>query len=120
MWLPTANNRRFAMSDEIAQDDEGFEIADFGVDEPEDEEEGRGDGSNQDGPRYDPPSKPAARSAPATSAAEAKPSTNTTRDIPRDSLDGDTIFAVGEEGDKWSDDDAEDAEEGRNLVGKNA
>ncbi|KAH9828923.1 Membrane protein PTM1 [Teratosphaeria destructans] len=26
LWRPTANNRRFAMSDEIAQDDDGFEI----------------------------------------------------------------------------------------------
>merc|ERR1711900_16038 len=33
MWRPTANNRRFATSDELAQDDEGFEIADFGAEE---------------------------------------------------------------------------------------
>ncbi|RMZ76704.1 hypothetical protein DV737_g4686, partial [Chaetothyriales sp. CBS 132003] len=26
LWRPTANNRRFAMSDELAQDDDGFEI----------------------------------------------------------------------------------------------
>lgn len=31
VWRPTANNRRFAMSDELAQDDDGtFEIADLG------------------------------------------------------------------------------------------
>jgi hypothetical protein len=36
--------------------------------------------------------------------------------LPRDSLDGETIFAVGDE-DKWSDDEA-DGEEREGLVGK--
>ncbi|TKA29225.1 hypothetical protein B0A50_03735 [Salinomyces thailandicus] len=41
VWRPSANNRRFAMSDEIAQDDDGFEIAslrdsfDFDLEDPE-------------------------------------------------------------------------------------
>ncbi|KAN0083220.1 hypothetical protein V8E54_002308 [Elaphomyces granulatus] len=30
LWRPTANNRRFAMSDELAQDDDAFEIRSFG------------------------------------------------------------------------------------------
>ncbi|KAA8914869.1 lung seven transmembrane receptor-domain-containing protein [Sphaerosporella brunnea] len=43
LWRPTANNRRFAMSDELAQDEDGgFEIASIGggseLDEDEDEE----------------------------------------------------------------------------------
>ena len=40
--------------------------------------------------------------------------------LPRESLDGETIFAIGEEGDKWSDDgDGEENEgEGRRLTGK--
>ena len=44
VWRPTANNRRFAMSDEIAQDDDGtFEIGDIGApDDSEDEEENVG------------------------------------------------------------------------------
>ncbi|KAI9743859.1 MAG: hypothetical protein M1818_002593 [Claussenomyces sp. TS43310] len=109
MWLPTANNRRFAMSDELAQDDEGFEVADFGADGDDsgDEEEGRAQGGQ--GPRYDPTPKPSA------------PKQNTTRDLPRESLDGETVFAVGEDGDKWSDDDEpHNLTEGRKLVGKEA
>jgi len=102
LWRPTANNRRFAMSDELAQDDEGFEIADFGAeDEDEDDPESaavhRGDRTQpgQEGPRYDPP-----------------PGANTAKVIPRESLDGETIFAVGEDGDRWSD-DGSDEERGK-------
>jgi len=42
LWRPTQNNRRFAMSDELAQDEDGgFEIASIGGSElDEDEEEG--------------------------------------------------------------------------------
>ncbi|KAL2075581.1 hypothetical protein VTL71DRAFT_524 [Oculimacula yallundae] len=107
LWRPTANNRRFAMSDELAQDDEGFEIADFGVDDddeddPENAGAHRGDRTQpgQEGPRYDP--------APATNAPKA---------IPRESLDGETIFAVGEDGDRWSDDGSDEEERGK-LVTK--
>ncbi|KAL7270901.1 Membrane protein ptm1 [Rhizina undulata] len=38
LWRPTANNRRFAMSEELAQDDDGFEIASIAG--SEDEERG--------------------------------------------------------------------------------
>ncbi len=82
------------MSDELGQeDDEGFEIASFGAeDEDEDDPENaaarRGDRTQpgQEGPRYDPP-----------------PGANTAKEIPRESLDGETIFAVGEDADRWSD-----------------
>lgn len=103
LWRPTRNNRRFAMSDELAQDDEGFEIADFGADDEDDDDlenvaARMGDRTRpgQEGPRYDPPK-----------------GANTAKEIPRESIDGDTIFAVGEDGDRWSD---EVSEEGRNLV----
>ncbi|KAI5284144.1 hypothetical protein KEM52_003054, partial [Ascosphaera acerosa] len=43
LWRPTVNNRRFAMSDEIAQDDEGFEIRSMGS-SFDDEEDGRAAG----------------------------------------------------------------------------
>jgi hypothetical protein len=102
VWRPTANNKRFAMSDELAQDDEGFEIADFGAeDEDEDLENAAGHRSDraQEGPRYDPP-----------------PGANTARDIPRESIDEETIFAVGEEGDRWSEDGSAD-EDSKKLVG---
>jgi hypothetical protein len=96
MWRPTANNRRFAMSDEIAQDDEGFEIA--SLRDSLDEEDGR---SGQP-PSYD----PAPRQHNANRDASPLPAPKAQRPIvpPRESLDGDTIFAVGED-DKWSDDD---------------
>ncbi len=89
------------MSDELAQDDEGFEIADFGVEDDSDEDPEsaaahRGDRTQpgQEGPRYDPP-----------------PGANTAKEIPRESLDGETMFAVGEE-DRWSD-DGSDEERGK-------
>ncbi|CAG8976081.1 hypothetical protein HYALB_00002359 [Hymenoscyphus albidus] len=114
VWRPTANNRRFAMSDELAQDDEGFEIADFGAEDDEDDDvesaaAHRGDRTQpgQEGSRYDPVS---AKSTRHPSGA------NTAKEITRDSLDGDTIFAVGEDGDRWSEDGSDD--EGRDkLVG---
>ncbi|RAL68531.1 hypothetical protein DID88_007258 [Monilinia fructigena] len=103
VWRPSANNRRFAMSDELAQDDEGFEIADFGAeDDDEDDVENsaarRGDQTQSgQGARYDPP-----------------PGAHTAKEIPRESIDGETIFAVGEDGDRWSDDD-DDSEAGKKL-----
>ena len=108
LWRPTANNRRFAMSDELAQDDEGFEIADFGAGEEDEDdadlENGITNGAPRE-PRYDAPPGP----PPANKANEAA-------NVPRDSLDGETIFAVGEDGDRWSDDGSDDEEEGKKLV----
>lgn len=96
MWRPTANNRRFAMSDEIAQDDEGFEIASL-RDSLDDEEGGER--------AYDPGLRPA---APRSESRDASPlpAPRPQKPVipPRESLDGDTIFAVGED-DKWSDDE---------------
>jgi hypothetical protein len=102
----------------LAQDDEGFEIADFGEegDDSGDEEDGRGN----EGARYDAPSKSVSKQAPHQTSSEPEAQASTTpKTIPRESLDGETIFAVGDEdGDKWSDDDDDD-NEGRKLVGKN-
>lgn len=120
VWRPTANNRRFAMSDELAQvrsfsdsktdiyadhcsqDDDGtFEInnMDIGAPDDSDDEEAH---------------------------VGTKPSINTTRDgqtsgvtnggahQSRTSLDGETIFAIGDD-DKLSDDEDE-SDEDRGLV----
>lgn len=89
LWRPTANNRRFAMSDELAQDDEGFEIASFGG--SLDEEDARS------------PNPTPSRGNESLSPVPPKPVNENHNTRP--SLDGETIFAVGEDGDKWSDDE---------------
>lgn len=117
VWRPTANNRRFAMSDEIAQDEDGgFEFADVGApDDSDDEEANVGKPPNRSGnpgastrpeSLYTPPSGP----PPSQSRAAPKAAS------PRDSFeeDSETIFAVGEDGDKFSDD--EDDEDTAKLV----
>ncbi|MCJ1357064.1 MAG: hypothetical protein MMC33_007060 [Icmadophila ericetorum] len=92
LWRPTPNNRRFAMSDELAQDDEGFEIASFGG-SLEDEEEGRS------------PEEAPTRNG-ATNGANGKTASVPPKPVEeRRSLERETIFAVGEDADKWSDDD---------------
>ncbi|CAI6300791.1 unnamed protein product [Periconia digitata] len=109
MWRPTANNRRFAMSDEIAQDDEGFEIA--SLRDSLDEEEGGGydtvPSHEQQGPHS------------ANRDASPLPAPRPQKPVvpPRESLDGDTIFAVGED-DKWSDDEDDDEDERKRLTSK--
>ncbi|MDA4132173.1 MAG: lung seven transmembrane receptor family protein [Thaumarchaeota archaeon] len=112
IWRPTTNNRRFAMSDEIAQDDDGnFEIGDLGVpddddDDNEEEEEAIGRGPKAAGPQAVPQFAPPAGPPPASvSSRSAAP-------VPRDSLDDETIFAVGEDGDKFSDDEGSGEEFG--------
>ncbi|KAI9801146.1 MAG: hypothetical protein M1825_003420 [Sarcosagium campestre] len=120
LWRPTANNRRFAMSDELAQDDEGFEVASFGgsVDNDDDEEAAAGGGRRRSGDYT--PNRPAAADRGVSPLPRAQTTTATstaTRDAPRggeprQSLDGETIFAVGEDGDKWSDDDDDDDDDG--------
>ncbi|KAI1180345.1 lung seven transmembrane receptor-domain-containing protein [Nemania sp. FL0916] len=110
VWRPTANNRRFAMSDEIAQDDEGgFEFADVGAPDDSDDDEEAQIGSKI--------SKPQPAPVNGAQTVSQGPSRAPARvESPRDSFDGETIFAVGEDGDKFSDD--EDEAEGSNLVGK--
>ncbi|CCT71400.1 related to PTM1-member of the major facilitator superfamily [Fusarium fujikuroi] len=107
LWRPTSNNRRFAMSDEIAQDDDGnFDLGDIGVpgedSDDEDVEVGktRNDSSNANSLSFS-----------SASQSSAQPPRNNTRTAPRESLENETIFAIGEDGDKFSDDgsDEEDA-----------
>lgn len=81
----------------LAQDDDGFEIRSFGS--ALDEEEAF--------------AEPEAHAAPEQrrdlSPVPPKPVSSAPRQ--RESLDGETIFAVGEDGDKWSDDEAEEDED---------
>ncbi|KAI1426045.1 lung seven transmembrane receptor-domain-containing protein [Xylaria sp. FL1777] len=112
VWRPTANNRRFAMSDEIAQDEDGgFEFADVGAPDDSDDDEEAQVGMKTTKPQAA-PGNGAGVASQGTSRAPAK------LESPRDSFDGETIFAVGEDGDKFSDDE-EEGGEGSNLVGKN-
>ncbi|KAG5300819.1 transmembrane protein [Histoplasma ohiense] len=102
LWRPTVNNRRFAMSDEIAQDDDGFEIRSFGSSL---DEERVGITGSDDTERGHSPVRP--------KPAESSSNQN------RHSLDGETIFAVGEDGDKWSDDESpRNSTEGKGLMKK--
>ena len=85
--------------DKIAQDDEGFEITSFGG-SLDDEEDARS-----------PPNGPAVNGA--KKDLSPKPVDN------RHSLDGETIFAVGEDADKWSDDESpRNSQERTRLIGK--
>lgn len=116
MWLPTANNRRFAMSDEIAQDDEGFEIQDFGAgsdDESGDEEQAR-DRRGTEGPRYDSAPKP--QPARAQAVVPAVPAVSNLPPAQRRSEEGE-MFTVGDDMAGWSDSDGDD-EDKQKLVGK--
>jgi hypothetical protein len=110
VWRPTANNRRFAMSDEVAQDDDGnFEIGDIGMPDDSDDEEA------QIG------NKPRAAEQPANGIGFAQAGSSQQsgghRSLPRDSFEGETIFAVGEDGDKFSDDGSDD-EDAKLVRGK--
>lgn len=124
LWRPTVNNRRFAMSDEISQDDDGFEIASArdSLDSEGDVETGAGQGkntppsSNQSGSSNAGASAPPGYSRPRDESPLPAPKPTKPASLPRESLDGDTIFAVGDE-DKWSDDDGE-GEERQGLVSK--
>ncbi|EFW98865.1 integral membrane protein [Grosmannia clavigera kw1407] len=118
VWRPSANNRRFAMSDEIAQDDDGtFEISnmDIGVPEEfdEDDEDGLGNGQRQEAGGLDRSGAAGVEEAtigskPTAASRSVQASSSTAA---RDSLDGETIFAVGEDADKFSDDEEDDDEE---------
>lgn len=108
------------MSDEIAQDDEGFEIA--SLRDSFDEEEGPSDRP----PAYDPAPRHNNVSgnsfnrdvSPLPAPKPQKPVVP-----PRESLDGETIFAVGDD-DKWSDDEYDaasptDGDERAGLTSRN-
>lgn len=96
---------------QIAQDDEGFEIASMrdSLDFENDDLEG-GPKPNGEPPAYDAPrgSSAVRGTSPLPAPTPQKP---IAPNLSRDSLDGDTIFAVGEEMDK-SDEDSDD-EHGR-------
>lgn len=99
------------MSDELAQDDDGFEIRSLA--DSLDEEEGRTPDDRVAVPDGAPDRGISPNTASNASAAAPSPRL-------RESLDGETIFAVGEDGDKWSDEDESprNSEERKRLTGK--
>lgn len=114
LWRPTANNRRFAMSDELSQEDDGtFEFQSI-ADSLDDEEraEEAAERKLEEGA-----AKPTGGAA--TSMSSTMPSAGGAGNMapkPRASLDGDTIFQVGDE-EQWSDGEMSDGE-GRKLTRK--
>lgn len=82
---------------QLAQDDDGFEIRSFGS--ALDEEEAFAIPEEHSPPEQHRDLSP----------VPPKPVPSAPRQ--RESLDGETIFAVGEDGDKWSEDEEEDEEE---------
>ncbi|KAL7955406.1 lung seven transmembrane receptor domain-containing protein [Trichoderma compactum] len=120
LWRPTVNNRRFAMSDEIAQDDDGnFEIGDIGMPDDSDDEEAQigkpvpGFGQESGLTSAGPAQASTSRAVPGGASSQAAG-----RGIPRESLEGETIFAVGEDGDKASDSEGDSDDEDAKLVHK--
>lgn len=111
LWRPTANNRRFAMSEELAQDDDGFEIASLADSEDGDEEEGRARATSGSTPI--PEGRPLQNLAPAAGLHQGRRS----MDRGRDSVE-ETMFSVGEEVDEWSDNESVSGEEGKRLTGR--
>lgn len=85
---------------QIAQDDEGFEIRSLAdsLDDEDDEEEGRKRVDGMAAPNTIAESESSVVSRPKAVSQVAPPR-------PRESLDGETIFAVGEDGDRWSEDE---------------
>ncbi|KAH6661188.1 lung seven transmembrane receptor-domain-containing protein [Truncatella angustata] len=118
VWRPTANNRRFAMSDEIAQDEDGgFEFADVGNPDDSDEDEEAIIGTKPPAQRQQ--SQASSYAAPSGPPPNHQQSGQAKSISPRDSFDdGETIFAVGEDGDKFSDDDEDDEERSKLVPGK--
>merc|ERR1712000_779163 len=108
IWRPTANNRRFAMSDEIAQDDDGnFEIGDIGMpDDSDDEEAAIGKGGDQQHHQQQQQHGNGMPSAGLSTPGQSSGAAGH-RAIPRESVDGETLFAVGDE-DKFSDDGSDE------------
>lgn len=134
VWRPTANNRRFAMSDEIAQEDDGtFEIANLDIgnpDESDDDDEEAKIGSKTQQPQQQQQNGASSGGAAAagaqqvqrnqpsgTSSSQPQQPQQQSRPPVRDSLDGETIFAVGDD-DKFSDDDSDSGEETELVKGK--
>lgn len=100
VWRPTAHNRRFAMSDEIAQVDEGtFEIGNIGLPGDSDDSDDSDDELHAGKPTS--PLPPLAGAASRTPRQEQMAGARQGR---LDSTEAETIFAVGDDGDKFSDD----------------
>lgn len=92
------------MSDEIAQDDDGtFEIGDIGVPGDSDDEDEEAQVGKKD---YHQPAVNGVTTGGPSQAGYQQPSTS--RNFTRDSTDGETLFAVGEDGDKFSDDGSDE------------
>ncbi|KAL2886223.1 Membrane protein PTM1 [Ceratocystis lukuohia] len=108
VWRPTANNRRFAMSDEIAQDDDGtFEIADLGqpdgLSDSEDEEANIGNNHS----RQEEGIISSSSSMPVASITRSQPQAKPVQ--AHSKRMSEEIFAVGDGSDEDSDNELNDS-----------
>ncbi|BFZ59542.1 Membrane protein ptm1 [Saitoella coloradoensis] len=130
LWRPTANNRRFAMSEEISQEeDDVFELGDREGDD--DLEEGSANGDSQATtlpdksiPRTDTSTPMALQAHRAESARPdaGAPSSSSRRIENEEGEIGETLFAVGDDDDfdRWTEDEGDDEDIGtQRLVKKN-
>lgn len=136
LWRPTVNNRRFAMSDEvspqhttfcfsvctanrdqIAQEDDGFEIASVrdSLDDLDAEELGSRPSDMRHGSFTAPNGANKNRSPPRHDSPLPAPQPQRLARPPRESMEGETLFAVGEDDDKFS--ESEDEEHGAGKGG---
>ncbi|PSS03783.1 membrane protein-like protein [Coniella lustricola] len=106
LWRPTANNKRFAMSDELAQDDDGtFEINNMDIGAPDDSDDEEANvGAKQ------PSNSTSSGPSSGVEGYHAASGADDSNHRPRASLDGETIFAIGDD-DKFSEDGDESDED---------
>ena len=117
-------------SSQLAQDDDGFEIRSIADSLSDDEEQARKDidrsvppsggasTSLADAISTEPNRPQASNSLPQNTSKAPQPPPQSTR--PRESLDGETIFAVGDDGIEWSEGEDESDDETRKLNRKDA
>lgn len=112
LWRPTANNRRFAMSDELAQDDEGFEIASLAESDDEDSAE---QGYAAGGSRAQPPTLSDDFRKGEREERERMQAEQRRREMAEGGEAGEPIFSVEDDSDRWSEDEVSSDDDKKHI-----